>query len=59
MPLAPLNILSRPSLSRQIAVRAQKRSVADEEVLRYELYNEKHGAKYAEVDAAEEELEEW
>ena len=28
-------------------MRAQKKSVEADEVLRYEVYNEKHGARYA------------
>lgn len=43
----------------QIAQRAQKKSVTPEDVVRYEQYNDKHGAKYAEQDGEPEDLEEW
>ena len=45
-----------------MAQRAQKKSVEPDEVKRYELYNEKHGAKYvSEADGVGEgeDMEEW
>lgn len=43
-----------------VAARAQRASVEVAEVVRYEEYNEKHGAKYVgEEDVAEEILEDW
>ena len=45
----------------QIAARAQKASVQQDEVLRYEAYNNKYGARYisAEESKAIEEEEDW
>ena len=46
----------------QLAQRAQKKSVEPDEVKQYELYNEKHGAKYvSEADGVGEgeDMEEW
>jgi len=42
----------------QMAARAQKASVAPEEVLRYVEYDQKHGARYVEGDGADVEGEE-
>ena len=48
-----------------MAQRAQKKSVEADEVLRYDVYNEKHGAKYssevygAEGEGGDEAMEEW
>lgn len=44
----------------QLAAKAQRASVTHAEIVRYEHYNDKHGAKYVgEGEGAEEELEEW
>lgn len=43
-PLPPL--LLPPLLPPQVAARAQRASVTSAEVVRYEQYNERHGAKY-------------
>jgi hypothetical protein len=42
----------------QMAAKAQKASVSPEEVVRYELYNERHGARYFD-DQSEAAEEDW
>jgi hypothetical protein len=39
---------------RQVAARAQKRTVSDEEVRRYDAYNQTHGAKHVSQDESQE-----
>jgi len=42
----------------QVAARAQRASVTEQEIVRYREYNDRHGAKYTEEDEVED-LEEW
>jgi hypothetical protein len=49
--------VSAPLPCLQLAAKAQKASVTASEVVRYEDYNTRHGARYAPVGDGQDELE--